>query len=263
MIKSVKTLKTIFVLSIISFATVILCGLEYWGHTHFKASPIAQKARIFFLQKFVHPEEQEIWKEFARIGVQKDSFINQCQEFLPIHQEFDRPKQTKPLSPETRMLVEDILLKQGINPQSLYITASERTSPASATVHALYVNESLLNTHSQAGKRFIIKHESGHIHAKDNLQLSTLKNILKTSVQDACKKDINHPQCRFSRLTETRADIYAATQDAQAAQDFLIFMNETIQRMGYTPVTTHPKNSDRLALAHQINDYFNNQMTIA
>jgi hypothetical protein len=63
---------------------------------------------------------------------------------------------------------------------------------------------------------------------------------------------LDNPFNQFSRFIETRADMNAAFLGPKYAHAFVSYVDEAIKRNGENAGLSHPKNSERLALAKDI-----------
>lgn len=195
-------------------------------------------------------EECAIWQELAALGISKERYEA---EYAKLRKEFlkdDVPFSDKKVSASTQQLIVDLLKKNNINPKTIQIRGWNDFSPAAASEKVIYVNEKRFNKLSKESQLFTINHEIQHIINKDTCRRFVVESILGKEVGQICEK--NHPLCKLSRLHERRADIHAVFSTPNMSKAYITFAKENL-KLGDTPGITHPKNSDRLTLAHTIN----------
>lgn len=258
-----KIILPVLFLFFIGMAAVFLC-YQCFVHYTKKAPTLVLTTQKDFLHS-LEAEYETIWQELQKLGISHEQYKKSYEKYLPDFIQSDVPQFNKKLSHATVQFVQEQLKHNGIDPLTIFITGFNDYSPAAATARVIYINEKRFNTLSLPARRHVINHEIAHIKEKDNFLMQAIEDMLQLDRDIVCKKNKNHPLCRLSRFKEKRADIKTALQSKQAAQDFLAFTQEYIQKYGDTPGNTHPKNSERLALAQHINDYFNdtNQTTRA
>lgn len=220
---------------------------------HKQETPIAN-FKDYFVQQ-LKQEEEEIWQALAQMGITKERYEREYNQRYANYLKSDVPFSTKPVSPETRAFVQQILQKEGINPAHIGIYQFNDFSPAAATDNFIYVCENAFNKLSHAGKEFVICHEVQHMLHKDNSNRFILEEMVgKETGQLAKEGNKNHPLLRLSRFKERRADIRVALRNPNLSHAYVCFAKEYYNTIGETPGFTHPKNSVRVQLAQTIND---------
>jgi hypothetical protein len=184
----------------------------------------------------------------STMGITQQHFCT-VQENLSSSTDDDEMGEGAPLSDEIKNIIITILNDFGVDPDTIRILPFNHKSPAAALATVIFINEELFKKLSPCAQKFVIAHELHHILYKDWLAQEALAAILKT---DAYPQEKNNPVNELFRFHEYRADIYAALKNREYAQGYIEFITEMIKIMGENAGITHPKCSQRLALAHQI-----------
>ncbi|MEX0940601.1 MAG: hypothetical protein WDZ41_04540 [Candidatus Babeliales bacterium] len=217
-------------------------------------------AKDYFLQKLENDHNQA-WASLRAIGITKDRFQQAKKQHYNEYLRSDIPFSRAPVSPKTKAFVADLLKENGLTPQQIPVYGYTDGSPAAATDRIIYVNEKTFSMLSSAAKRFVIAHEIQHILNKDNSAGYIMEVISGLNI-DKVKSQKNHPLLQFNRFKEKRADVNVAVKNKDWAKAYLAFTQEQFKICGDSPGITHPKNSERIALAQQIVDYMDGKQPV-
>jgi hypothetical protein len=247
-----------FILFCISIVIVICTERIYKRHhTPMMPSLSAQE----FYENQLQQEYEKVWQAFEQIGITQEKYQKAYNQYYQQYLRADVPL-ISPLSAKTKQYVTDLIKECGLEDRHITITAYKERSPASATERTLYINEEAFWSHSEPARRFVIGHELQHIAQKDNSARYVMEILCNTKAEKLIHQK-DHPLCQLSRFKEKRADIKTALKGVDWAEGFLAFAKEWYEQTGDNPGVTHPKNADRVQLAHDVVHYMKNQQSHA
>ncbi|MGE0009266.1 MAG: hypothetical protein AB7F19_01885 [Candidatus Babeliales bacterium] len=157
-------------------------------------------------------------------------------------------KKSPKISASILEIVYEILNDFGIDPRSISIISYDgQGSPAGADDYTLHIDENAFASYSPEAQRFIIAHEISHMKNRDHTFASALASLLE------CESN-SRPAAfhAFERATELRADIHAMLKHPDYAQGGISFFQALLDRNGDGRGITHPRPSERLKVAHDI-----------
>lgn len=157
-------------------------------------------------------------------------------------------KKLPKLSPTTVKLVQELLVDLSIDPKSITITPFEgKGSPAAADDYTLYIDEADFLSFCPATQRFLIGHECAHMKNKDHSIESALDMLV-----DNQEGKVEHVFNLFEHTTELRADVHAMLHGPEYVQGGINFFQTLIDRYGDYESPTHPRPSERLKIAEEM-----------
>lgn len=166
-------------------------------------------------------------------------------------------KKLPKLSSDTVTLVQELLVDLSIDPKSITITPFEgKGSPAAADDYTLYIDEADFLSFSSATQRFLIGHECAHMKNKDHSIESALDVLVDN--HDGQEEHIFNV---FEHATELRADIHAMLNGPEYVQGGINFFQTLIDRYGDYESPTHPRPSERLKIAQEMQALHTEQRT--
>lgn len=194
----------------------------------------------------------QTWRELSdHAGVSYRDCQNFLREFEPeLKAEIQKSnkKQLKKLgsiSPYIKNLIHEILVSFDIDPNTITILAFDgEGSPAAADDYTLFIDEKDFLSFSPEAQRFVIAHEIAHMKNKDHSIESALENLIDTK----CRKSLN----AFAHSSELRADIDAMLLGPEYARGGISFFKTLMNRYGDNRSATHPRPSDRLKIARDL-----------
>ena len=230
------------------------CGISVTESTEEKKS-----ARNHF-KNYLKQQEDTAWKELEKSGITRNKFEQAKSELQEEFHALDTPPaDSQPVSAETESIIKEVLKEFGRNADDISIVSHDIQAPIAASDKILFVNEKIFNQFSLESQRFVIAHEIQHMLHQDT---ATTFTINKLRNNDEPITDPDHPVNRFSRFREERADIETALTSKHWAENYETFAKEVTQKWGDTDDPTHPKNSERLALAHNIVNQMNKETIV-
>lgn len=184
--------------------------------------------------------------------------LGDCQEFLDeygheikdsIQRSIRRSsKKLAPITPETLGYIHEILNDCQISPASITITPfNGQGSPAAADDYTLYIDETDFKSYCPQTQKFLIAHEMSHLKNKDHSIESAIESLIEHKT-----KDYRKAMSLFSHSTEFRADVNAMLKGIEYTRGGIKFFENLIERYGDTKNSTHPRPSDRLKIARDI-----------
>lgn len=241
---------------------IIIIGLAvgYFGYTVFQqpilnttmpVNPTKKVDRAHVLHE-LQQEEEQLWQNLGTIGITKNRFEQARKKHIRQYHREDVACVYKKLNPATEKYVRSLLQAQGLGNKKIAISAYNGFAPAAASEHNIFINEQELAKLSEPAQQFVINHEIQHILHHDSPSRYIMELIYGTQTNKLVNEK-DHPLLQYERFKEKRADIKTALQNKYLAQGYLLFTQEWLNNKGDTSGITHPKNSDRLALAHYIN----------
>lgn len=222
--------------------------IRYTGHTITKTQSSEQTKLSVqeYYQNKLKAHEHRVWQKLNGIGITKKT----CDALRDKYADTQKPVISKKISKKTVALIHDVLKFFNLDPQKIAIVDYQDPSPAATSNSTIYICEPLFNKLSEASQRFVIGHEIHHMMHGDSILCSCFHDLLDDNDPNLSSK--NHPFNEHSRFREFRADIETAIASPEYAQGYIEFMKETIKLSGHNPGITHPKHTERLALAEKI-----------
>jgi hypothetical protein len=193
--------------------------------------------------------ETTTWNKVATIvGISQEYCLQHREELFDLEDK-DQKGTGRPVSQENKNLIVNVLRDFNVDPATIRILPYDHKSPAGALETVLFVNESIFNTLSKQGKKFVIGHELQHMIHKDSITRRALEILTENKKSSQAITDTLNGVWRYH---EYRADIKAALKNREYAQGYLEFVQTLSTMFGENAGITHPKNSRRLAIADQI-----------
>ncbi|HEX2978086.1 MAG TPA: hypothetical protein VHO47_03125 [Candidatus Babeliales bacterium] len=228
-------------LPILTAATYMLCKKIY------KPNPIE------YAHQYVAHQEQQTWNALTSVDIEKETLESKANQLEPaLLKQQKETKSSGTVSQETKDFALSILSSCGIDTKNILVVATDMESPAAATETVLYINEKLLKSYSKNVQHFILGHEAQHMIHKDYLNKWALTNVMKDKNVSYERDEVNDPSNCYSRFCEWRADVNSALKGKEFAEGYLEFVQSMVDEDYFNPGTTHPLDSERLALAKEI-----------
>ncbi len=266
------------IILIFSFGLCIGAGTIYWFRhqtnnnnvvtptmpipTEQQSEPVAPKPKPEPAQH-THPliqslqqEDQRLWKELERCGVDKAACISYKtkyrNEYKQIRKEFEDKALKKPISKKTLQTIYRIFDEFNIDKNAIAIIPFNNPGcPAGATDHQLLIDERQLLQFPEEAQDYTIAHEVQHIVHQDDSTSFALENLLNLTEEDF--DNPNHIFNKRSRFEEKRADALASLKKAKYARGNILFMKKLLSKKKKESAgITHPKEKTRIALAETI-----------
>ena len=179
-----------------------------------------------------------------------------CQEFLREYDHLIKAEMEKhgqenkvgALSAQTMALIHDILADFEIDPQSIaIIPCNGNGSPAAADDYMMYIDEKELASLCAEMQRFVIAHEASHIAFKDHAFISALQSLMVENTK--AQSNALHV---FFHVTELCADMNAMLKSLEYTKGGIEFFKMLMDSYGDTYSPMHPRPSQRLKIAQEI-----------
>ncbi|HEX2978088.1 MAG TPA: M48 family metalloprotease [Candidatus Babeliales bacterium] len=232
---------------------IALLGLVALGVVVLQKNTVSNAPKnnpVDYYHQMIIDQEKNTWNALASIGLTKSKVDALYLQNSKDYKESDIAQPAK-LPKAILELIHKTMVDCKINPQSVTIAITDEDSHAMATDSILYINTKLFNALSHEAQQFVLAHEFAHMHFKDNSTTYTINDAMEKN-NIAHKNTVNFPRNIYGRFKEIRADIHAALTAPEYAHAYITFMNETIRASGENRGISHPKNSERLALAQEI-----------
>ncbi|MGB8467479.1 MAG: hypothetical protein WCE21_00590 [Candidatus Babeliales bacterium] len=197
--------------------------------------------------------EEAVWKKLVAKGVSRAEFD------ALYKRDFPHPKKNKNnecmfhlgISKKNKELVLTLLKEQQIDGTYVTVKTTQLRTHAAALSNTLLINPGLFDPLPDNQKRAILRHEMQHLKHYDSFTNATLAALMETRVHEAYNQQ-DHPIAHMSRFQETRADLLSLSSSTQAAQDFVAFMDATVQSHKFPDHPSHPQQKSRLSWGKQV-----------
>ncbi|MBI2774956.1 hypothetical protein HYX58_03035 [Candidatus Dependentiae bacterium] len=203
-------------------------------------------------EQLITDRQHQVWDSLESAGIKQNEFESFYEEYLPRYLKEDAETQQADISPEVLSVIHEVMHDLNIDPETVTITTFDDGSPAAATDGLLLINENKFKALSRESQLFALAHEFQHMRFKDGSTICALRETVKLHSTEQDDSSMDNPFNQYSRFIETRADINAAMIGPKYAQAYVTYMDESIKRSGENAGISHPKNSERLALAKEI-----------
>lgn len=211
------------------------------------------------ITQLLQETDNSIWHDFAQIGISKKEVEEKTAYWI---KEYSRREQlhknnvaTTGLSHKTEQFIRTIIAHikdPRVRNVCIKLSATQEPFIAYSSLDTITVNEALFNAYSEKARTFIITHEVAHIVFQDPLVQGIIEMIGELDTRKLAQSNPNHPACKYSRLTEWRADLWACQNHHDALEGYQAFCTEVIKKDSHQPMAakTHPLDSNRLACAN-------------